>query len=99
VADPALAAVGVERWLAPLKAAPRGGQDLVRTLSAWLDAGQSVTATARGLGVAPRTVSYRLARIATLLGVPTLDPAVVARLSAALLLDRLLPADRVASTS
>ena len=90
VADPVLAAAGVERWLAPLARAPRGGQELVRTLAAWLDAGQSVVATARALGVAPRTVSYRLARIATLLGVRALDAEVRARLSAALLHGRLL---------
>lgn len=99
VADPVLARAGVEHWLSPLVDAPRGGEDLVRTVSAWLDAGRSVTATSRALGVAPRTVSYRLARIATLLGVPELDPDVVARLSAALLLARLLATDRVASTS
>jgi hypothetical protein len=99
VADPVLATAGVDRWLAPLADAPRGGHQLVRTLSAWLDAGQSVTATSRTLGVAPRTVSYRLDRIATLLGVPTLDTEVVARLSAALLLARLLSTDRVASSS
>lgn len=99
VADPQLASVGVDRWLSPLADAPRGGPELVRTLSAWLDAGRSVTGTARALDIAPRTVSYRLARIAALLGVPTLDTEVVARLSAALLLARLLSADRVASTS
>jgi DNA-binding PucR family transcriptional regulator len=99
VADPVLAAAGVERWLAPLADAPRGGQALVRTLSAWLDAGQSVTATARALGVAPRTVSYRLDRIATLLGARDLTPGIVARLSAALLVARLLDSDRVASAT
>ncbi len=98
VADPVLAVAGVTRWLGPLADAPRGGQELVRTLSAWLDAGQSVTATSRALDVAPRTVSYRLARIATLLGVPALDARVVAHLSAALLVARLLSTDRVAST-
>jgi sugar diacid utilization regulator len=99
VADPVLATAGVERWLSPLADAPRGGRELVRTLSAWLDAGRSVTATSRALGVAPRTVSYRLARIATLLRVPELDADVVARLSAALLVARLLTTDRVASAS
>jgi sugar diacid utilization regulator len=97
VADPVLATVGVDRWLAPLADAPRGGRDLVRTLAAWLESGQSVTATSRALAVAPRTVSYRLARIAALLGVRSLDAEVVTRLSAALLLARLLATDRVAS--
>lgn len=99
VADPALAAAGVERWLGLLASAPRGGPELVRTLEAWLDAGQSVTATARSLGVAPRTISYRLDRIASLLGMRDLGPHAVARLSAALLTARLLGSDRVASAS
>lgn len=97
VADPVLAAAGVERWLGLLASAPRGGTALVRTLEAWLESGESVTATARALGIAPRTVSYRLERIASLLGLRTLGPADVARLSAALLMARLLRSDRVAS--
>jgi len=97
VADPVLATAGVERWLAPLVGAPRGGGELVRTLEAWIGSGQSVTAAARDLGVAPRTISYRLSRVAALLGLRTLGPEVVARLSAALLTARLLGADRWAS--
>ena len=73
VADPVLAAAAVERWLTPLVDAPRGGPDLVRTLGAWLATGRSVAATARALRVAPRTVSYRLERIARTLGVHSLD--------------------------
>jgi hypothetical protein len=90
VADPALAATGALRWLGPLETAGRGGPELVRTLEAWLDTGGSVVASARSLGVAPRTVSYRLARMAGLLGVRELDAGVRARLSAALLVRRLL---------
>jgi hypothetical protein len=97
VADPILAVAAVDRWLGPLVTAPRGGGALVRTLEAWLGAGQSVTATARALGVAPRTVSYRLDRIASLLGQRSLGPDVVARLSAALLMSTLVAPDRVAS--
>lgn len=97
VADPALAAAGVDRWLSPLADAPRGGDQLVRTLAAWIETGQSVTATARVLGIAARTVSYRIDRIATLLGVRTLEPETVARLSAALLVAGLLGRERVAS--
>lgn len=99
VADPVLATAAVERWLGLLASAPRGGRELVRTLEAWLEAGQSVTAAARSLGTAPRTVSYRLGRIASLLGMRALGPADVARLSAALLTARLLRSDRVASDS
>ena len=69
VADPTLAAAGATRWLGPLETAGRGGPELVRTLEAWLDMGGAVVATARSLGVAPRTVSYRLARMADILGV------------------------------
>lgn len=99
VAAPALAAAGVRRWLDPIARATRGGEELVRTLDAWLGTGQSVTATARALGVAPRTVSYRLDRIAMALGVRALGPETVTRLSAALLVARLLGPDRVASAS
>ena len=70
VADPRLAALGAARWLDPLAGAGRGGPELITTLEAWLASGQSVVATARSLRVAPRTVSYRLARISTVLGVP-----------------------------
>lgn len=90
VADPGLAAAGAARWLGPLDTAGRGGPELVETLTAWLAAGESVVATARALHVAPRTVSYRLARVAAALGVRSLDPETRARLSAALLVRRLL---------
>ncbi len=94
VADPSLAALGVERWVGPLERAGRGGSELVRTLEAWLAGGQSVVATARALRVAPRTVSYRLDRVASILGVRALDADVRARLSAALLVRRLLAGPR-----
>ena len=90
VADPMLAAMGATRWLGPLETAGRGGPELIRTIEAWLVAGGSVVATARALGVAPRTVSYRLARVASLLGVPDLDADVRARLSTSILIRRLL---------
>ena len=59
-AGQALLRAGVERWLGPLMGAPRGGERLVETLETWLEAGQSVVATARTLEIAPRTVTYRL---------------------------------------
>lgn len=90
VADPALAAAGIERWLGPLRATPRDGDALVATVEAWLTAACSTTATARTLGVAPRTVTYRLDRAARCLGVRRLDAPVRERLSAALLARRLL---------
>jgi hypothetical protein len=94
VADPSLAALGVERWVGPLERAGRGGPELVRTVEAWLAAGESVVAAARVLRVAPRTVSYRLDRVAGILGVRILDADTRARLSAALLTRRLLAGPR-----
>jgi hypothetical protein len=96
VADPELAAAGVERWLGPLVGSGRGGEALVTTLEAWLDEGLAVTGTARALGVAPRTVTYRLERAARLLGLPELDAAARERLATALLTRRLLEAWQVA---
>jgi hypothetical protein len=90
VADPALAASGADRWLEPLASAGRGSSALLPTLQAWLDSGQSIVATARSLGVAARTVSYRLERIARLLGAPTLGARECERLTTALLVRRLL---------
>ncbi|MCY7417356.1 MAG: helix-turn-helix domain-containing protein [Chloroflexi bacterium] len=90
VADPELATAAAARWLGPLEAAGRGGPELIETLAAWLASGESVVATARALRVAPRTVSYRLARVAAVLGVRSLDAETRARLSAALLVRRLL---------
>lgn len=99
VADPELSAAGAARWLDRLGTAGRGSQHLVPTLEAWLGSGMSVTATARALAVAPRTVSYRLDRIARLLDVPVLDAATVARLSTAILVRRLLSPVAVPSVS
>ncbi|QGH69523.1 CdaR family transcriptional regulator [Pseudactinotalea sp. HY158] len=50
---------------APLVAA---GSSLLETLSAYLNEGRSVEATARGLFVHPNTVRYRLRRISTVTG-------------------------------
>ena len=89
LADEQLLAAAVEHELRPLEAAPRGGPALVDTLRVWLDVGQNAHATARALGVAPRTVAYRLERIEQLLGRP-LDGDQVLRLGTALLGRRLL---------
>jgi len=92
VADPGLAAAGVDAWLGPLLGAGRGAAGLLPTLEAWLEEEHSITGTARRLGVAPRTVSYRLERVATLLERASLDGDTRARLAAALLTRRLLAA-------
>jgi hypothetical protein len=92
LADPALAAAAVDRWLGPLDRTGRGGAALVPTLEAYFGARESVVAAARQLGVAPRTVTYRLARVAELLGVASLDAQTRPRLVTALLLRRLIEA-------
>jgi hypothetical protein len=90
VADPALSAVGADRWLKPLESAGRGSADLVPTLEAWFRSGESIVAAARALGVAPRTVSYRLERIARVLGERQLSGLTRERLATALAVRRLL---------
>jgi hypothetical protein len=90
VADPALAAAGIAAWLGPLERGGRGSEVLLPTLEAWFAESGSVTGTARRLGVAPRTVAYRLTRIARVLGLPALDLGARERLGTALLMRRLL---------
>ncbi|HKF84307.1 MAG TPA: helix-turn-helix domain-containing protein [Candidatus Limnocylindrales bacterium] len=67
LAEPALLRAAVDRELGPLVTAPRGGT-LVDTLEAYLAERENVRAAARRLGIAPRTVAYRLERIERLLG-------------------------------
>jgi DNA-binding PucR family transcriptional regulator len=89
-ADAALARAAVAHWLGPLERSPRTGSELVETLEAWFEAGESITGAARRLHLAPRTVSYRLERIARLLGHQRLEGEVRLRLATALLLRRLV---------
>ena len=68
--------LGVDRWLGPLLT--RGPGWSASSFGPWRHGwrrGESVAATARVLRVAPRTVSYRLDRVARLLGVRALDAA------------------------
>jgi hypothetical protein len=74
LADPRQLRVAVEAELGVLLAAPRSGPELVETIDAYLAEGMNVTGTARRLGLAPRTVTYRLERIEELRGAP-LDSA------------------------
>jgi DNA-binding PucR family transcriptional regulator len=60
---------------------------LVATLEAWFAARESIARTAAAVGIAPRTVSYRLRRAETLLGHPIAHRR--AELEAALRLQRL----------
>lgn len=88
LADASLLRRAVERELGPLATAPRGA-GLVETLETYLGARENVAATARTLGIAPRTVAYRLERIERLIGGP-LDADRRLRIAAALLGRRLL---------
>jgi DNA-binding PucR family transcriptional regulator len=67
LAEPALLREAVQRELGPLLTATRGA-GLVDTLEAYLAERENVRAAARRLGIAPRTVAYRLERIERLLG-------------------------------
>jgi len=88
LAEPALLRAAVDRELGALERAPRAAA-LVATLEAYLSERENVRAAARRLGVAPRTVAYRLERIGRILGGP-LDPARRLRLAAALFARTLL---------
>jgi hypothetical protein len=74
--------------LGPLADGDRHGH-LVATLEAWFVARESIGATATAVGVAPRTVSYRLRRAEALLGHPI--AARRAELETALRVRRLFP--------
>ncbi len=78
----------MRRELGPLLADERFGGELIETLQAYFDAGENVTATARRLNLATRTVAYRLEKIESIRG-QGLDGEGGRRLSAALLVHRL----------
>jgi hypothetical protein len=90
LADEPLLAAAVVHELGPIFSASRNSRALLDTLAAYIESAENLRATARRLGVAPRTVAYRLARIETLLGAPVRG-ARLARISTALLGARLLP--------
>jgi sugar diacid utilization regulator len=62
----------------------RGAAELLQTLRAFLEAGQSQRAAARACGIHVNTVVYRLARISDLLAVDLGDPGTVFDLTLAL---------------
>ena len=68
LADRQLADAIVRRELGPLLADERFGEELIETLQAYFDAGENVTAAARRLNLATRTVAYRLEKIESLRG-------------------------------
>jgi hypothetical protein len=90
--DRDLADATVQGELGPVLADERLGEELIETLQAYFDAGENVTAAARRLHLATRTVAYRLDRIESLLGHP-LDGESGRRLSIALTVHRLRSAD------
>ena len=92
LADPHLAEATVRRELGPLLADERFGGELIETLQAYFDASENVTAAARRLNLATRTVAYRLEKIESLLGHP-LDGDNGRRLSTALIVHRLRSVD------
>jgi hypothetical protein len=73
--------------LGPLGRPGAGSERLRATLSAWFAARESPARAAEALGVAPRTVSYRLRRAEALLGHPISERR--AELDAALRIERL----------
>jgi hypothetical protein len=79
--DDALLDAAVARELGPVLDG-RMGPELIETLEVYLDSGQNMREAGRRLHLAPRTVAYRLERIARLVGHP-LDGAELRRLSIA----------------
>ena len=92
LADGHLADATVRRELGPVLVDERLGAELIETLQAYFDAGESIAGAARRLHLATRTVAYRLERIESLLGHP-LDGENGRRISAALLVLRLRSVD------
>ena len=75
----------------PLTKARGGAGPLVDTLEAYFESGEVATATARRLHVSVRTVTYRLAKIASLTGYEPTVPAQRLTLQASVVGARLLP--------
>jgi len=81
----------VQSVLTPLTKARGGASPLVDTLEAYFESGEVATATARRLHVSVRTVTYRLAKVATLTGYDPTVPTQRLTLQAAVIGARLLP--------
>jgi PucR C-terminal helix-turn-helix domain len=87
--DDSLLARAVGRELGPILGAPRNATVLLATLDAFVEAAGNLRATARELGVAPRTIGYRIVRIESLIGERLAGPRLV-RLTTAAFCYRLL---------
>jgi hypothetical protein len=92
LSDERLLRAAVERELGPILGAPRNGEELLRTVAAFIASRQNLRTAARELGVGVRTVSYRLTRVEELLGRPLVGE-IVLRMTTALLARRLLDPD------
>ena len=88
--DQAAAADLVQAVLGPLTEARGGAEPLIATLEAYFATGEVATETARRLHLSVRTVTYRLAKIATLTGHDPGDPVQRFALHVAVLGARLL---------
>jgi ActR/RegA family two-component response regulator len=86
---------GARAALGPLLDAPRTGGHLVETLRVFLETGGNRRETARRLGLAPRTVAYRIVRAEQLLRGPVLGPGIL-RLATAIHALDLAAADALA---
>lgn len=89
--DRAALAELVQSVLTPLTRARGGAGPLVDTLEAYFESGEVATATARRMHVSVRTVTYRLAKIASLTGYDPTVPAQRLTLQASVVGARLLP--------
>ena len=89
LSDERLLRAAVDRELGPILGAPRNGEELLRTVAAYIASRQNLRTAARELGVGVRTVSYRLTRVEELLGRP-LAGEIVLRVTTALLARSLL---------
>ncbi|MBY0398633.1 MAG: helix-turn-helix domain-containing protein, partial [Thermoleophilia bacterium] len=98
LADEGLLAGAVTAVLAPLSTTPRTGAELVRTLSVFIETAGNRRETARRLGLAPRTVAYRLRRIEARLGTRLSGPGLL-RLGAVLFARDLLASSADSATA
>jgi sugar diacid utilization regulator len=88
--DQAALADLVQSVLTPLTQARGGAEPLLQTLETYFATGEVATETARRLHMSVRTVTYRLAKVKTLTGHDTADPAQRFALHVAVLGARLL---------
>ena len=69
-----LLGAAVDRELGAILRDGRMGRELIETLEVYFESGQNMRETGRRLHLAPRTVAYRLERVARLIGHPLDGP-------------------------